>query len=215
MAAASEYQSGWIPGLTWKTEYRFSEYDRADQRRTFVNGGGFMACLARYIGTFSSDKLFVQTVMTSLVCRFNFGAANSPVVARVLIYARLERHSKAPAGQGFLVPRSSGSRSAPLQHMSGRPTQRLSLDLRIAARWPCRSTRALRRCIRSIRRRPRDQACSLRLAQRRQPGETGSEPSMRKGAADNVHLHSRHAIAGLLWIGQGTGAIAWPALELP
>jgi outer membrane immunogenic protein len=77
-----EYQSGWIPGLTWKTEYRFSEYDRVD-RAEFFNGGGAFAGLVTAgtpVGTFSSDKLFTQTVMTSLVYRFNFWSP--PVAAR-------------------------------------------------------------------------------------------------------------------------------------
>jgi outer membrane immunogenic protein len=60
-----EYQSGWIPGLTWKTEYRFSEYDRVN-RAEFFNTPPIVPT-----GTFSSDKLFTQTVMTSLVYRFN------------------------------------------------------------------------------------------------------------------------------------------------
>jgi outer membrane immunogenic protein len=70
-----EYQSGWIPGLTWKTEYRFSEYDRANrlERLTVAPFTPF--------GTFSSDKLFTQTVMTSLVYRFNFWGA-PPVAAK-------------------------------------------------------------------------------------------------------------------------------------
>ena len=69
-----EYQSGWIPGLTWKTEYRFSEYDRVN-RAEFFNTPPIVPT-----GTFSSDKLFTQTVMTSLVYRFNFGGA--PLVAK-------------------------------------------------------------------------------------------------------------------------------------
>jgi outer membrane immunogenic protein len=70
-----EYQSGWIPGLTWKTEYRFSEYDRVN-RAEFLNTAPFTPT-----GFVSSDKLFVQTVMTSLVYRFNFWGA-PPVAAR-------------------------------------------------------------------------------------------------------------------------------------
>jgi outer membrane immunogenic protein len=72
-----EYQSGWLPGLTWKTEYRFSEYDRVN-RAEFFNTPPITP-----VGTVSSDKLFVQTVMTSLVWRFNLGGiGKSPVVAR-------------------------------------------------------------------------------------------------------------------------------------
>jgi outer membrane immunogenic protein len=66
LGSGIEYQSGWFPGLTWKTEYRFSEYDRVDR---------FEGVVATRLPTtfFSSDKLFTQTVMTSLVWRFNFG----------------------------------------------------------------------------------------------------------------------------------------------
>jgi len=78
-----EYQSGWIPNLTWKTEYRFSEYDRVD-RSEFFNGTGIFHGIpvGTPTGTFSSDKLFVQTVMTSLVYRFNWGVGKYPVTAR-------------------------------------------------------------------------------------------------------------------------------------
>ena len=73
LGSGVEYQSGWIPNLTWKTEYRFSEYDRADRpERVIATGLPY--------GFFNSDKLFVQTVMTSLVYRFNFGGPS--VVAK-------------------------------------------------------------------------------------------------------------------------------------
>ena len=70
-----EYQSGWIPGLTWKTEYRFSEYD-AVNRVERLSAAPFTPT-----GFVSNDKLFTQTVMTSLVYRFNFWGA-PPVAAR-------------------------------------------------------------------------------------------------------------------------------------
>jgi outer membrane immunogenic protein len=61
-----EYQSGWIPNLTWKTEYRVSEYDRVDRFERVIPTG---------VSTnfFSQDKLITQTVMTSLVYRFGWG----------------------------------------------------------------------------------------------------------------------------------------------
>src|SRR5439155_25322550 len=70
-----EYQSGWLPGLTWKTEYRFSEYDRVDRADRFTGGGLLAGPAGTLVGTFNSDKLFTQTVMTSLVYRFNFWGA--------------------------------------------------------------------------------------------------------------------------------------------
>src|ERR1700752_830100 len=76
-----EYQSGWIPGLTWKTEYRFSEYDNINRAEFNTGLVGFNGAPGTLIGTVSSDKLFTQTVMTSLVYRFNFWGA-PPVAAR-------------------------------------------------------------------------------------------------------------------------------------
>jgi len=77
-----EYQSGWIPNLTWKTEYRFSEYDRVDRAERFTGGGALFGPAGTLTGNFVSDKLFVQTVMTSLVYRFNWGGYGAPVAAR-------------------------------------------------------------------------------------------------------------------------------------
>jgi outer membrane immunogenic protein len=70
-----EYQSGWIPNLTWKTEYRSSEHDNINRAERFVATG-------LPTGFFNNEKLFTQTVMTSLVYRFNWGLGKSPVVAR-------------------------------------------------------------------------------------------------------------------------------------
>jgi outer membrane immunogenic protein len=67
-----EYQSGWIPNLTWKTEYRVSDYNRIDRNERVIATG-----LPN--GFFNSDRLITQTVMTSLVYRFNWGG---PVVAK-------------------------------------------------------------------------------------------------------------------------------------
>ncbi len=58
LGSGVEYQSGWIPNLTWKTEYRFSEYNRVDRPERVIATG-------LPTGSFSQDKLFVQTVMTS------------------------------------------------------------------------------------------------------------------------------------------------------
>jgi len=76
LGSGIEYQSGWFPGLTWKTEYRFSEYDRVD-RAEFFNTPPIVLT-----GLVSSEKLITQTVMTSLVWRFNFFGYGAPVAAR-------------------------------------------------------------------------------------------------------------------------------------
>ena len=63
---------GWIPGLTWKTEYRFSEFN------TEVNP---IKITATGLNTIYSEdsKKYVQSVRSELVYRFNWGG---PVVAR-------------------------------------------------------------------------------------------------------------------------------------
>jgi outer membrane immunogenic protein len=67
-----EYQLPFAQNLTWKTEYRYSQY-RADTLNVFVTATG------QPTTNFFNDQKFVQTVTTSLVWRFNFGG---PVVAR-------------------------------------------------------------------------------------------------------------------------------------
>jgi outer membrane immunogenic protein len=66
LGSGVEYQIGFIPGLTLKTEYRFSTFDQVDSREynilTNVNTANF-----------SRDKLYTQTVMSTLSYRFNFG----------------------------------------------------------------------------------------------------------------------------------------------
>ena len=63
---------GWIPGLTWKTEYRFSEFDRRDNAE-FVTATGVLT------GNVIRDKMFTQTATSNSVYRFNWGG---PVVAK-------------------------------------------------------------------------------------------------------------------------------------
>lgn len=73
LGSGIEHTVGWIPGLTWKTEYRFSEYDRRDNLEFFTATG-------LPTGTASRDKLFTQTITSTLSYRFNWGGA--PVVAK-------------------------------------------------------------------------------------------------------------------------------------
>ena len=68
-----EYAIGFLPGLYWKTEYRFSDY-RTDR----------LAIIPTVIGQvpgFSLDShKYVQTIRSELVWRFNWGKA--PIVAK-------------------------------------------------------------------------------------------------------------------------------------
>ena len=69
-ARGYEYGIGWLPGLFWKTEYRFADY-----------GTDHVSVLATAFRTADSVELrkYVHTVRSELVWRFNFGG---PVVAR-------------------------------------------------------------------------------------------------------------------------------------
>jgi outer membrane immunogenic protein len=67
-----EYGISFVPGLFLKTEARISEFDRKQLANTFVATG-----LAT--GTAETVKPFTESVITSLVYRFNWGG---PVVAK-------------------------------------------------------------------------------------------------------------------------------------
>jgi outer membrane immunogenic protein len=66
-----EYAMSWLPGLYWKTEYRFADYGTENVPITLANG-------APTIESIDSRK-YIHTVRSELVWRFNFGG---PVVAR-------------------------------------------------------------------------------------------------------------------------------------
>ncbi len=60
-----EYGVSFLPGLFWKTEYRYSEFQAADLSHLVVGTG-----LSN--GTASNSKKFIQTVRSELVWRFNW-----------------------------------------------------------------------------------------------------------------------------------------------
>jgi outer membrane immunogenic protein len=70
LGAGYEYGLGFLPGLFWKTEYRFADYGTERVAR-LVNGVPD--------GTSFDHEKYIQTVRSELVWRFNFGR---PVVAR-------------------------------------------------------------------------------------------------------------------------------------
>jgi outer membrane immunogenic protein len=59
-----EYGISWLPGLFWKTEYRFADF--GSERVTLLNGGVPSGVY------FDQDKT-IQTIRSELVWRFNFG----------------------------------------------------------------------------------------------------------------------------------------------
>ncbi len=72
LGAGDEYAIGFLPGLFWKTEYRFSEFN------TEVNP---IRITATGLPTIYSEdsKKYVQSIRSELVYRFNWGG---PVVAK-------------------------------------------------------------------------------------------------------------------------------------
>ena len=73
LSSGFEYQLGFfsLPGVFWKTEYRYSEFD--NKRLNVLNTAGTTLYA-------ENMKPFTQSVITSLVWRFNWG--KTPVVAK-------------------------------------------------------------------------------------------------------------------------------------
>ncbi len=72
LGSGLEYQLNWAPGLTLKTEYRFSEFDVGANPFLIVGTGA-------YTGFEVDSKKYVQTVTTSLSYKFNWGKAPAVV----------------------------------------------------------------------------------------------------------------------------------------
>jgi outer membrane immunogenic protein len=72
LGAGDEYALNFLPGLFWKTEYRFSRFDASsfDIRTTATNALN---------GDSFDTKKYTHTIRSSLVYRFNWGG---PVVAK-------------------------------------------------------------------------------------------------------------------------------------
>ena len=77
LATGYEYGIDFLPGLFWKTEYRYSNYG-AENPAIRVPPTALVGA-ATLIGIENSRK-DVQTIRSELVYRFNFGGG--PVVAR-------------------------------------------------------------------------------------------------------------------------------------
>jgi outer membrane immunogenic protein len=72
IGAGDEYALGFLPGLFWKTEYRYSEFDRAT-----ISINDFATGLPT--GLSEAQKVREHSVRSELVYRFNWGG---PVVAK-------------------------------------------------------------------------------------------------------------------------------------
>jgi outer membrane immunogenic protein len=64
LGSGYEYTLGFLPGLTWKTEYRYASFDAADL--SHLSNAGVTN------GTASNSKKFIQTIRSELVWRFNW-----------------------------------------------------------------------------------------------------------------------------------------------
>ncbi|MBN8987508.1 MAG: porin family protein [Rhizobiales bacterium] len=72
LGAGDEYALSFLPGLFWKTEYRFSDLDTQTNPLRFTAGNALT-------GASIDSHKYVHTVRSELVYRFNWG---SPVVAK-------------------------------------------------------------------------------------------------------------------------------------
>jgi outer membrane immunogenic protein len=68
IGTGDEYALSFLPGLFWKTEYRYAEFDRAN-----VDVLNFPA--GTLFGTSSTEKFKEHSVRSELVYRFNWGGA--------------------------------------------------------------------------------------------------------------------------------------------
>ncbi len=71
IGTGDEYALNFLPGLFWKTEYRYSEFDRANVN---ISVGGVAT------GLTETNKVREHSVRSELVYRFNWGGG--PVVAK-------------------------------------------------------------------------------------------------------------------------------------
>jgi outer membrane immunogenic protein len=76
LGSGFEYNLGWLPGLFWRTEYRYAQYDKGSLP-FLLNSSG-----APTGGRLDSEK-FVQTIRSELVWRWNLDgpARTSPAMA--------------------------------------------------------------------------------------------------------------------------------------
>jgi outer membrane immunogenic protein len=72
LGAGDEYALNFLPGLFWKTEYRFSQFDQ-QRNPILLTANGLTS------GFSEDSKKWVHTVRSELVYRFNWGG---PVVAK-------------------------------------------------------------------------------------------------------------------------------------
>jgi outer membrane immunogenic protein len=71
LGSGVEYALGWLPGLFWKTEYRFAQYD--ERTDTVICTSAALCGAAGPTAFAERNRPYVQTIRSELVWRFNFG----------------------------------------------------------------------------------------------------------------------------------------------
>ena len=71
IGGGAEYAIGWLPGLFWKTEYRFADYRTKSTQIRCPGCSGLAG--GELTGLVERNNVYTQTLRTALVWRFNFG----------------------------------------------------------------------------------------------------------------------------------------------
>jgi outer membrane immunogenic protein len=78
IGGGTEYAIGWLPGLFWRSEYRFAQYSgKSSPFACLIPAGGAAGCsTAPGVNAIDNAKPNVQTVRSELVWRFNWGGGS-------------------------------------------------------------------------------------------------------------------------------------------
>src|SRR3954464_7545283 len=186
LGGGTEYAFNFLPGLFLKSEYRFADFDNHDSN--VICTGVLAGCAAGAIASIDRSRVFVQTITTELVYRFNWSGVGAGGGGRFGSDLETPEHSGAPACPGLFCE---------CGHFVLSRHTLLHLDIIRASRRPqalgCSCTRS--------------GVAPLSPSRYRHAISADGEYWMRKLLLTAGLL----ALAmGLLWIGQGTGTINWP-----
>src|SRR3954451_13797709 len=75
LGGGTEYAFNFLPGLFLKSEYRFADFDNHDSN--VICTGVLAGCAAGAITSIDRSRVFVQTITTELVYRFNWSGVGA------------------------------------------------------------------------------------------------------------------------------------------